>query len=56
MLLEHMQAGKEELKNDLQRMEKSLRSEIKRLDGKIDGLMVRMKQCERNDEKTHLAL
>lgn len=49
MLLEHMQAGKEELKNELQKVEKSLRGDIKRLDERI-------KQCERNDEKTHIAL
>ena len=60
MLLEHMQAGMASLdtglRGELKRVEKSLRSEIKRLDEKIDSLTARTKQCENNDEKTHLAL
>lgn len=60
MLLEHFQAGMTSLdiglrgemtglRGELKRVEKSLKDEIRQLDERI-------RQCERNDEKTHLAL
>lgn len=53
VLLEHFQAGMTSLdtglRGELKRIEKSLKDEIGQLDERI-------KHCEHNDEKTHLAL
>ena len=56
ILLQHIQAGKEELKGEIQRIDKELKSEIGHLAKRMERVEQDIGELKRNDEKTHQAL